>query len=461
MALPDRDRSERDGDGVVHPHPPAGSGAGDPVAALEAAGRRLVVVTAGGGAEAIARLATTPGGSGVLLEATVASARHAVDGLLGGSQESYCSGRTARRLAVACWQRAQRLGGSPAAGDVSCGGSPAAGDVPCGGSPAAGDVSCGGSPAAAVGLAVTAALVTRTPKRGPHRIHVAVQTLAETLVASLGLEKGGRSRAEEERMAAEVALAALMAVVRPVSADGGSGDLEVAPGLLRSDETLVTERVTAAPHVRQLFAGDRRVVSAGTEADVDDPVSGGLIFPGSFDPLHEGHRLMARVAEEIAERPVAYELSITNVDKPMLDYVEIRDRAAQFGPVASGPPAPEAAPTASCADRRLWLTRAATFLEKTTIFPKSTFIMGADTFARLADPRYYGGSRTKARDAARTIARRTRGLIVFGRARDGVFQDPASLEVPRELREVAYFVSEREFRLDMSSTQLRRTTADA
>jgi len=199
----------------------------------------------------------------------------------------------------------------------------------------------------------------------------------------------------------------------------------------------VAERVEATPSWQALLAGPQAAALAAGPVDAV-PEPGGLVFPGSFDPLHEGHLLMARVAEEIAERPVAYELSITNVDKPALDYVEIRDRAAQFAP------------------RALWLTRAATFLEKIAIFPESTFVMGADTFVRLADPRYYQGSREAARDAVRTIARRTRGLIVFGRVRDGVFLDAAQLDVPKELREVAYFVSEREFRLDISSTALRR-----
>ena len=159
--------------------------------------------------------------------------------------------------------------------------------------------------------------------------------------------------------------------------------------------------------------------------------------PGSFDPLHEGHRLMARVAEEIAERPVEFELSITNVDKPALDYLEIESRVAQF------------------AGGSLWLSRAATFLEKLEIFPQSTFVLGADTFVRLADPKYYGGSTDAADRAVRTIAANARGLIVFGRARDGVFEDAAKLPVPQALRDVAYFVSQREFRLDISSTELR------
>ena len=82
-------------------------------------------------------------------------------------------------------------------------------------------------------------------------------------------------------------------------------------------------------------------------------------------------------------------------------------------------------------------------------------MLGADTFVRLADPKYYGGSTDAADRAVRTIAANARGLIVFGRARDGVFEDAAKLPVPQALRDVAYFVSQREFRLDISSTELR------
>jgi hypothetical protein len=59
------------------------------------------------------------------------------------------------------------------------------------------------------------------------------------------------------------------------------------------------------------------------------------------------------------------------------------------------------------------------------------------------------------------IATEARGLIVFGRVKDGVFQDPAQLDVPQPLRAVTYFVSQREFRLDVSSTAIRRQTLAA
>lgn len=371
--------------------------------------RRLVIVASGGGAGAIAALVGTPGASAVVVEGLVPYAREAVDTLLGGPQESYCSSRTARRLAVAAWQRAATLTGPHASTDTC------------------------------LGVAVTASLRTVAPKRGQHRVFAAAHSVAATDVAELVLEKDARSRADEEAIAAALALAVAKAAT--------GGDVELPADMLRAGEHVTHERVEPPAAWRELAAGDRAVVAAGGPA-VTVPQPGGLVFPGSFNPLHDGHRRMAAIAAEIAERPAAFELSITNVDKPALDWLELRDRAAQFAAAADGPP-------------RLWLTRAATFLEKLEVFPESTFVMGADTYVRLADPRYYGGSADAAAAAVKTIARRTRGLIVFGRVRDGVFQDPAQLDVPAELRGVTYFVSQREFRMDLSSTDIRRRAAAA
>jgi hypothetical protein len=54
------------------------------------------------------------------------------------------------------------------------------------------------------------------------------------------------------------------------------------------------------------------------------------------------------------------------------------------------------------------------------------------------------------------IAGDSGGLIVFGRVRDGQFTEPAQLEAPPALRAIARFVTEKEFRRDISSTSLRQ-----
>ena len=54
------------------------------------------------------------------------------------------------------------------------------------------------------------------------------------------------------------------------------------------------------------------------------------VLPGSFNPLHDGHLLLARVAEEMTGMTVAFEISVTNVDKPPLAAGDVRTRLAQF-----------------------------------------------------------------------------------------------------------------------------------
>jgi hypothetical protein len=163
------------------------------------------------------------------------------------------------------------------------------------------------------------------------------------------------------------------------------------------------------------------------------------ILSGSFNPWHDGHRTLAAVVERWLSAPVHYELSRANVDKPELDESEVQRRIAQF----SG-----AAP--------IWVTRAPTFAEKAKLFPGAAFAVGFDTAVRMLDPKYAGSE--AGRDAAlRTILECECRVIVGGRIdAGGTFREWSYAGAFAELFEG---IREAEFRVDLSSTELRRVLA--
>src|SRR5438309_10733940 len=54
------------------------------------------------------------------------------------------------------------------------------------------------------------------------------------------------------------------------------------------------------------------------------------LLPGSFDPAHHGHWSLAASAQLHLNLPVAFEISIANVDKAELTADEVHKRVAQF-----------------------------------------------------------------------------------------------------------------------------------
>ncbi len=403
------------------------------VARIHDAPVQLVLAITGGGSRAIAELLERPGGSSVLLEAIVPYSSNSLVDFLAATPEQFCAPRTARLMAMAAYQRALELTGEER-GSLADG--------------------AGVSSLAVIGVACTASLASDRPKRGEHRVHVGFQTAKATAEFSLILAKGARTRLEEETIAAQLILNATS------EASGGLGQLDPR---LQTGETVERRRADADQAQRELLHGQRRQITLGRTPILP----GGMrraIFPGAFNPLHDGHRQMARIAARRLELPVEFEISIHNVDKPPLDYLEMQDRASQFA-----------------ADETLWLTRAPTFDEKSRLFPDATFIVGADTIARIADPAYYGNSEGAMLSAIDRMAERGGRFLIFGRASktdagqvatpdddrrlrlrvnqvqaENVFQSLESLDLPPSLVAMCDEVSESEFRADISSTQLRR-----
>jgi nicotinamide mononucleotide (NMN) deamidase PncC len=359
-------------------------------------GKQCVIAVTGGGSGAISALLSAPGASGTVLEAIVPYHERALEEWIGGRIEQACSPATARAMAMAAFQRAVHLSDSDHREQTR-------------------------------GVGCTASLATNRPKRGPNRIHVAWQSAEQTDVMSVELNKGARSRTEEEQLATQLVLTAIAEACSVQSS---------LPGELRTDESLVRGHCKAPVAWTELLLGERTSVMVTGRTTTSTPQQI-LLFPGAFHPLHAGHRQMARVAEAKRGVPVTFELSITNVDKPPLDFIEIRDRLDQFP------------------DHNVQLTRAATFVEKAAIAPGATFVVGADTVERVGDVAYYDNVDSKRDAAIESLAQAGCRFLVFGRESAHGFRTQDALEIPPALRRLCEGISEAEFRTDLASTQLR------
>ena len=361
------------------------------ISAIHANPRTGVFAVTGGGSGLLSALLSVPGASATVLEAHVPYADAALREFLGAEPSQACSVETARALALRCLLRARQLGGD-------------------------------------FGFAITASLATNRPKRGAHRAHWAFQDAA---TARSWTCSGEDAAGEHRRDGAKL---------RPAAHWGRA---------VRLEEERLVENVGIETLAFALGVGDEPGV-AGETATIGryaEVVLGSCshvaerpfraILPGAFNPLHDGHRRMRTDAERRLGMAVGFDLCTANVDKPPLDYFEVQSRLRQFAP------------------RDVVVTNAPTFVAKARALGGVTFVIGADTLARVAEPHYYGGA--AARDAA---LEEMRGLgcrfLVYGRVdADGAFKTAADLALPPTLAGMCMALAEDEFRSDLSSTVLR------
>ena len=366
--------------------------------ALHATPVQWVLALTGGGASVTGDLFVIPGGSRTLLEIVVPYHEQALAEFLGCRPASFCSAETSRAMARRALDRAQWL-----------------------------------SDGAVLGLGCTASLVSDRPKRGEHRAHVSIAGQEGTRTWSVVLAKGARTRAEEESVAARLILHAMVLKL----------DLPFSVSLPLLPDEQLEERADAATSLGDhldkkgpLFvAADGRVCP-----DVAwDPQRPMVLVPGAFNPLHGAHLALARLAQEREGKPVAFELSLSNVDKPELLPEEVQRRLRQF--IGHAP---------------VWLTRAARFVDKARLFPGATFVLGADTAERLVMPRYYEGDEQRLREALEWFRRQGCHFLVAARC-DGAghVQGLDALPIPTEARDLFRGIPADEFLMDVSSTRLR------
>jgi hypothetical protein len=382
---------------------PSGAAWQQLIPALHGSGRKAALAITGGGSGAVGELLRVPGGSRLLIEAQVPYDAQALATFLGSAPVQACSSDTAIAMAATARTRAARL--APAGADL-------------------------------VGLGATAALVSDRPRRGEHRFHAAFANSAGIAHCTCVLAKGRRDRAAEEDLvsgAIVLWLARACGIAAPspkslLDADEHYAETVVAPGDIARDT------------IDRLLAGelDRVTVQPDGQTVLSAPQSF-VLFPGSFNPMHEGHVLLARVAEELRQQSLAFEISVTNVDKPPLAGETVRHRVTQFAwksPVE--------------------LTRAPTFVEKSRLFPGTTFVVGADTAERLFGPKYYGNDELRMHAALDEIANSGGSFLVAVRIDvAGRIRALKDIPVPRRYADLFTEIPEHRFRLDLSSSEIR------
>jgi hypothetical protein len=369
------------------------------ISALHASGRKAALAITGGGSGAVAELLRVPGGSRLLIEAQIPYDALALATFLGFAPAQACSSDTAIAMARSVRARIARL--VPAGTDL-------------------------------VGLGATAALVSDHPRKGEHRFHIAFANSARIAHCTGVMAKGRRDRAAEEDLVSR-AIVLWLAYACGIAAPSPRS-------LLDADEYYAEAVINTIDAIDQLLAGEIDRVTAQPDGQMmlsaPRPL---MLLPGSFNPLHEGHVLLARVAEELRQQRLAFEISVTNVDKPPLAGKTVRCRLAQFAwksPVE--------------------LTRAPTFVDKSRLFPRTTFVIGADTAERLIAPRYYGDDEARMYVALEEIANSGGSFLVAVRIdAAGRVRALNDIPVPRRYADLFTEIPEHRFRFDTSSSEIR------
>jgi nicotinamide mononucleotide (NMN) deamidase PncC len=344
---------------------------------------KLVMSVSGVGSQSINWLLSVPGASKTLLEATIPYSNESLNRYIGKIPGQYVSKTTVLSMAKAAYIRGTQYGDNEM-------------DI--------------------IGVSCTGAISTNRKRKGDNQAFIGLWGPRLKYVAHLILKKGERSRVEEEELVSSLIVQYIEEKLL------GNSVLNEFPSDL---DSLVNGHISS-------------ITSAGSNlVGLDKSFKGGILS-GSFNPIHQGHIELSKLASDILGAPVAFEISITNVDKPPLRSDEIKKRVSQF----------EKSET-------VILTCAPLFAEKSSIFPNSTFIIGNDTALRLVDPKYYDNNVQNMYTSLQKIKDTKCNFLVAGRLQNSEFKTISDMAIPEAFISMFKSIPESQFRMDLSSTDLR------
>lgn len=287
---------------------------------------RVFVACTGAGAGIQNALWQVPGASAYLVGGVFPYSTHETDRFLGFKPDSYCSRTTAIELAMAAYMRACE--------------SSSAGDRP-------------------VGLGVTAVVSSNREHKGDHRVFAAVVTDAGAWELGSVIPKRAH---HEARRADDVDVVCHAEAVL-------SDALGLGLGFSDHPSTAVPEE-----ELRKIFFTWPLFLPSGKRRSLGNITPTQTVFlPGTFDPVHMGHRGMAKAAARLTRR-VIFSVTATPPHKEALSVPLMLRRAAQF--------------KVACDHEILFTEGEPLYIDKARHFPGAYFAIGVDAALRMFDPKW-------------------------------------------------------------------------